>query len=409
MGPRAATRTRLAPDRTEPDGDGDSPGGEPGRPRRPRRRLLIAAAAAAAVAVSGAAVVAVRSDDGGEPESATAPTTTAAVERRTLTQSERIEGTLDFGDTHGVAAGAAGTVTSVAADGTVVDRGGVLFTIDRQPTVLLVGAIPLYRELSQGVDDGPDVAQLEENLTALGYTDDGALVVDEDFDGSTTDAVEAWQEALGVEPTGAVTAALAVFLPGSLRIAGAALDVGAGAQEGATVVDTTSTTRVVQAQIETSQADLASPGDKVTVTLPDGTEVAGTVVTVAAGTASTESSSGAAGAGGLGAGTSAGATDATADSAVIDLVISLDDQAPAEGYTTASVDVALTGRVREDVLAVPVTALLSLTGGGYALEIPAGDGTTTLVAVEPGMYADGYVEVTGDGIDEGTDVVVAEP
>lgn len=58
---------------------------------------------------------------------------------------------------------------------------------------------------------------------------------------------------------------------------------------------------------------------------------------------------------------------------------------------------------------MPVTALLSLAGGGYALEIPAGDGTTTLVAVEPGMYADGYVEVTGDGIDEGTDVVVAEP
>lgn len=139
-------------------------------------------------------------------------------------------------------------MTSVAADGTVVDRGGVLFTIDRQPTVLLVGAIPVSRELSQGVDDGPDVAQLEENLTALGYTDGGALVVDEHFDGSTTDAVEAWQEALGVEPTGAVTAALAVFLPGSVRIVGAALDVGAGAQEGAVVVDTTSTTRVVQAQ-----------------------------------------------------------------------------------------------------------------------------------------------------------------
>jgi hypothetical protein len=73
------------------------------------------------------------------------------------------------------------------------------------------------------------------------------------------------------------------------------------------------------------------------------------------------------------------------------------------------VDVELTGRQAVDVLAVPVTALVALSEGGYAVEVPQDDGTTRLVPVEAGMYADGYVEVSGAGISEGTEVVVAEP
>jgi hypothetical protein len=81
------------------------------------------------------------------------------------------------------------------------------------------------------------------------------------------------------------------------------------------------------------------------------------------------------------------------------------DASVTTGLDRAPVDVFLTKEARADVTAVPVTALLALKGGGYAVEVV--DGTTTkLVAVEPGLYADGYVEVTGSGLDEGVHVVV---
>jgi hypothetical protein len=58
----------------------------------------------------------------------------------------------------------------------------------------------------------------------------------------------------------------------------------------------------------------------------------------------------------------------------------------------------------EDVLTVPVGALLALAGGGYVVERVTAGGTEQ-VAVEPGQFADGLVEVIGD-IAEGDQVVV---
>jgi hypothetical protein len=178
------------------------------------------------------------------------------------------------------------------------------------------------------------------------------------------------------------------------------------------VVQYTAATRVVRAQLETTQADLVQAEDKVTITLPDGSEVAGTVATIAATATNGDGATGleATGEGETGSGSGAQGEDSgtESDTATIDVTITLDDQAPAQAYTAASVDVELTGRQAKDVLAVPVTALLALAGGGYALEVPQDDGTARLIPVEPGLYADGYVEVSGEGISEGTEVVVAE-
>jgi hypothetical protein len=58
------------------------------------------------------------------------------------------------------------------------------------------------------------------------------------------------------------------------------------------------------------------------------------------------------------------------------------------------------------VLAVPVTSLLALLGGGYAVEVHVSSVATRLVAVEAGVYADGWVEVTGVGLEVGAEVVV---
>ena len=76
-----------------------------------------------------------------------------------------------------------------------------------------------------------------------------------------------------------------------------------------------------------------------------------------------------------------------------------------EVWIGASVDVAVTAELAADVLSVPVSALLALVEGGYAIEVPEGDGTR-LIGVETGMFADGFVEISGAGVTEGLEVVV---
>jgi peptidoglycan hydrolase-like protein with peptidoglycan-binding domain len=403
--PRTLARSRSGSPVTSPDGE--DRGAPPSRSGRRRRRLL-GAGLLVVILVAAIVVVSRRGGDEAADTGGGGASSTAEVSVQTLTQSEEIAGTLGFGEVHSLTAGRAGTLTSTAAAGSTVDHGGDLFSVDRQPTVLLFGQVPVYRDLDGSVDDGPDVAQLEENLVALGYTDDGQMVVDEHFDDATADAVEAWQEARGVEVTGTVGQGDVVFLPGAVRMAEPRLDLGATVQAGEAVVDYSSTTQSVQVQLEIAQADLAQVGDGVSVRLPDGSETAGTVTAVADASTSDDSSAGGAASGAASGEASASQDDADEAAATVDVTVSLDDPAAATSFTTASVDVLFTSRQVEDVLTVPVAALLALLGGGYAVEVPNDDGTSRFVPVEPGLFADGYVEITGDGIDEGTPVVVPE-
>src|SRR6056300_303644 len=85
-------------------------------------------------------------------------------------------------------------------------------------------------------------------------------------------------------------------------------------------------------------------------------------------------------------------------------------------YDQAPVDVFVTSEVSQDVLYVPVNALIALAEGGYALEVYKGESEvgvfegvsgvdTTYVGVEIGVFTDGFVEVSGN-ISEGMIVVV---
>jgi multidrug efflux pump subunit AcrA (membrane-fusion protein) len=82
------------------------------------------------------------------------------------------------------------------------------------------------------------------------------------------------------------------------------------------------------------------------------------------------------------------------------------DAPEAAAYDQAPVEVGIVRQARENVLAVPVNALVALLEGGYAVERVAADGTTELIGVEPGIFEDGWVEVRGDGLDAGDPVVV---
>ena len=87
-----------------------------------------------------------------------------------------------------------------------------------------------------------------------------------------------------------------------------------------------------------------------------------------------------------------------------------------EAYDQAPVKVFVTTEVSQNVLYVPVNALLALAEGGYALEVYDGEiegdtfegesgVDTSYVAVEIGVFTDGFVEVKGN-ISEGQIVVV---
>ena len=136
-----------------------------------------------------------------------APANTAQVERRTLSAMVSQPGTLTYrarsdGSPYSVINQARGTYTELPAAGQVISQGHVLYRVNDRPVVLLYGSTPAYRTLSAGAS-GPDVAELNADLVALGYATRAQLHPRSAFFGSaTTTAVKKLQAALGVTRTG---------------------------------------------------------------------------------------------------------------------------------------------------------------------------------------------------------------
>jgi hypothetical protein len=223
------------------------------------------------------------------------------------------------------------------------------------------------------------------------------MTIDGEWTAATTAAVERWQEARGMTEDGVVELGEIVFLPGKQRIGEHQTSIGLPAQPGTEVMSTASTTQVVTVDLEASRQELVDEGDRVSVELPGGDVVQGTITDVGkiAEASDDETDTVGGNAGGGGSEPTIAVTISLAGRASTDL-----DQAP--------VTVDLTRRLERNALAVPVTALLALAGGGYGVELSGADGTTQLVGVETGVYADGYVQVSGDDIREGESVVVPE-
>lgn len=353
-----------------------------------RRRWVVAGAGVAAVAVTAlVAGLAVAGRDGraGADEGGTAapPAATASVERRDLVQRDELDGTLGWSSPRPLTITRQGTVTHLPAEGSVVTAGQALAEVDNRPVVLLRGGKPAWRDLGPSTTDGPDVRQLEENLVALGFAEGLGLTVDDDFTAVTAAAVRRWQASIGVEATGTVALGEVVFLPGPVRMG--AHEVAVGDAAGGVVATVTGTERVVTVDLDADRQGLVAEGDAVGVELPDGTVAAGTVADVADVVETEQGEQG--------------------SRSTVEVSITLDDPAAAGDLDGAPVTVLVATDAAEDVLAVPVHALLALAEGGYAVErvVPGG---TELVAVDPGASADGWVEVTG-GVAEGDEVVVA--
>jgi peptidoglycan hydrolase-like protein with peptidoglycan-binding domain len=364
---------------TEPEADGP----------RPRRRRLGWTALGAALLVVGAGAWLWARDGTTEAAPVTAtPVATTVVERGTISATEDWDGTLEYGAPYTVTSSLAGTITRLVDQGETVKRGDELFRVNEQPVTLLYGVVPMYRDLGPG-DTGVDVKQLEKNLAALGYD---RLTVDDDYNSSTADAVRAWQDDIGATPTGTVARGYVVFLPEDRHVDALRVDVGAAAVPGAPVLDVTGTDQVVSLDADIDDRELFDVDTEVTVVLPGGNKVPGTVGTTAVVDVPSES----------GGGMEGGATE----SETLRVEITLDKQVSDE-LIGVPVDVVVAIDERRDVLVVPVNALLALAEGGYGLEVVGDDGNTSIVAVTTGLFGGGKVQVEGEEISAGTVVGVA--
>jgi hypothetical protein len=393
---------------------------------------------------------------------------TGTVKRRTLAERLTATGTIGYAGETTVLARLSGTVTALPAIGDVIRRGGRLYALDGEPVLLLYGAVPAYRALAAGIGDGKDVEQLERSLAALGYEPG---TVDEEFTWSTTAAITAWQEDLGLEATGELELGRVAFLRGPQRVTeleaalGEALGGGGGGtnrmvawEPGAEakveqaveaeepeaedekrpenegkpkpepeaeeekkpeheekpkqeperkeepeaeeepeseptsvpVLRTSSTRRVVRVELEADQQSIAHRGQKVQVVLPGGAEVPGKV----RGLAAVEASGGE---GNPGEEVEPG----------VEATISVTGKHRIPALDGATVNVRFTQQVRKHVLSVPLTALIAIGGGRFAVYVRE-DGVRKRIVVTPGLAADGYVEVEGRGLRAGMTVETGE-
>jgi peptidoglycan hydrolase-like protein with peptidoglycan-binding domain len=343
-------------------------------------------AAGVVVVAAIGAVVALSSAHSAAPAAAadTPPANTATVTQGPLADMVSQGGTLTYraradGSPYTVVNQARGTYTRLAAVGDKIACGDVLYRVDDHPVLLLCGATPAYRSLSEG-DRGRDVAQLNTNLVRLGYATRARLhPSSHDFSPATASALAKLQSRLGDEPTGSLALGQAVILPHAVRVAKVTGNLGGSARPGAPVLDATSDTPEVQVALDPSLQGAVHKGDPARITLPSNTSVAGRVTRL-----------------GRVAQTPAG-HDGDAGTATIPVSISLDHPKQARGLDTAPVQVEITTKGVASALSVPVTAIVGKSGGGFAVETVGGGGRRALVAVRLGLFdtAGGRVQVEG--------------
>ncbi|BEL02906.1 peptidoglycan-binding protein [Actinoplanes sichuanensis] len=346
---------------------------------------------------------------------------TAKLERRDLSTSKTISGTIGYGNPRAVEGHKEATVTWLPAPGASIKRGQPLYRADDRPIPLLYGGMPLYRSIEGKGLVGRDVQIVADNLNKLGYElgyrpragtwvtppspsapaapaspdpsappstppatppspvkvkkDEGVLTA-----GMIT-AIKKWQRDLGLPETGSIAVGDVEVLSGAVRVDSVAVQPGAPAN--GPLMSVTPTRKVITVSAAMAEAASIERGANVTVLLPDETEVPARVLSVGRTLAAPEGSIG----------------DSTPK---LTVTVAVNDPATIAKIDSADVTVGFTGEAREDVLAAPVEALIALAEGGYAVQTPRG-----LVGVTTGMFAQGWVEITGEGLAEGTDVVVA--
>ena len=372
------------------------------------------------------------------------PVETVAVQRGDLSNSATLTGNLDYTAKRPLTGSASGIVTELPAVGDTVGRGEQLYRVDGNPVPVFYGDTPLYRALDTEGIVGRDVRVVADNLAELGYRigqqppvgtvlqrpdtpqqgdsssqhsqsgDSGKSAVppsgsadtgtsaegsqgsdatpasvtvrrgDAVLTASLIDAIERWQQDVGIPATGVLGLGDVAVLPGEVRVNAVRARLGDNAKD--TLLTVSSMLKAVTVRAQVSDLDAIAEGQEVTVTLPDDTTAPGTVATIEPVTKGDSQGSGSAGGPGK---------------SERKVTVTLTDQEKVRDLEPGPVRVRFTTETHADVLVVPIGALLALREGGYAVRVPE----RGLVKVQTGMSVRGKIEITGDGIESGTKVV----
>jgi hypothetical protein len=345
--------------------------------------------AAGAVAGWRAGVFSAAASPGAGP--GTPPPATAVVIRQDLTATTPESATLGYAGSYTVKGQGSGTLTWLPPAGQVLRQGQALYKTDNgSPVVLLYGSVPDWRALGAGTT-GQDVTQLNHDLANLGYATRADITADgwDYYSWETAQAVQQLEEHLGVvSPLGSLSLGQVVFERGAIRVSQVTGTLGGPAS--GPVLAATSDRHVVTIPLNASDQPQVKTGDKVTVTLPDGTTVPGLISSVGAVATTTQGQ------------------QEQGPTTTIPVQVKLTDPGAAGTLDQAPVTVNITTASAKNTLAVPVSALLAQSPRGYDVEVAGRGSRRRWVPVQPGIFDDasGLVQVTG-ALRPGLRVVVA--
>lgn len=284
-----------------------------------------------------------------------------------------------------------GEIETFVTTGQELASGDLLYSVDGVAVTAIVSDATFDRDIEDGIEAGDDILAVEEMLVSLGYNTGGDLDVDAVFDKDTAQAIIEWEEDLQntfdeVRVDGVVSLdEIVIFEPGTVAGSVVVYDediVASGSVLWSSSAETTA--RIIETAIVVADQDKLAEGNVVDIEFPDGEIVQGTVTTVATSTT----------------------TDPMAPDADPTIAVEISvTQVPSSVSELNQVDVQikLVKKIAAGATVVPVSALVATGDGNFTVEAVTTTGTT-FVQVDPGMFSDGWVEVTG--IQPGTQVVV---
>jgi peptidoglycan hydrolase-like protein with peptidoglycan-binding domain len=304
------------------------------------------------------------------------------------------------------------------AAGRAVSNGEKLAEIDGEPLFALAGRVPAWRDITPG-ESGPDVAELQKALAALGYYTGGDT---RGFFGTATqDAVSLYYEHLGYTPpvSGGVPLTDVIFLP-SLPAKVIAVNGAKGQQPGQPFLELAARgSLALTGELPPAYAGQVKTGLKVKIyDEVTGIHAAGTVTetgtattiapigaivdvgggassaATAGSTASGSTGSGSTGAAGAGGSSNSGGASNPQGTPFIPLTVTPSKPLPAALNGENVLVTVETGRTAGLVLTVPVAAIVTTASGTSYVTVAGTNGKQRQVAVTPGISENGYVQVT---------------
>jgi hypothetical protein len=161
------------------------------------------------------------------------------------------------------------------------------------------------------------------------------------------------------------------------------------------ILQTTSTQLIVTVDLDATKQTEAKVGERVTVEMPSGDTVDGRVTAVSP-VAQSSSSSNNGNSSNNNNGSSSNDGNSSGSGSTVPVTITLSGRHAGTGLDQAAVSVNFAQARARNVLSVPVTALVATAGGGYSVQQAAAP--HMLIPVTTGLFAAGYVQISGQGI-----------